>query len=69
MWFPEKVIISCSDDGENFTMLTTITTNLLKDNKVAFRTFSWQGNVKTRYVRYQAFNRWRFVFTDEIIIR
>ncbi|MDE7472075.1 MAG: family 20 glycosylhydrolase [Muribaculaceae bacterium] len=69
VWFPEKVIISCSDDGENFTMLTTITTNLLKDNKVAFRTFSWQGNVKTRYVRYQAFNRWRFVFTDEIIIR
>ncbi len=69
VWFPEKVIISCSDDGENFTTLTTITTNLMKDNKVAFRTFSWAGNVRTRYVRYQAFNRWRFVFTDEIIIR
>lgn len=69
VWFPEKVVISCSDDGENFTHLTTITTNLLRDNKVAFRTFSWQGNVRARYIRYQAFNRWRFVFTDEIIVR
>ena len=69
VWFPEKVIISYSNDGENFTELTRIQTNLLKDNKVAFRTFSWAGNVRARYVRYQAFNRWRFVFIDEIIIR
>lgn len=69
VWFPEKVIISYSNDGENFTELTQITTNLIKDNKVAFRTFSWAGNVRARYVRYQAFNRWRFVFIDEIIIR
>ena len=69
VWFPEKVIISYSNDGVNFTELTKITTNLLRDNKVAFRTFSWAGNIKARYIRYQAFNRWRFVFTDEIIIR
>ena len=69
VWFPEKVIISYSNDGVNFTELTRITTNLLRDNKVAFRTFSWAGNIKARYIRYQAFNRWRFVFTDEIIIR
>lgn len=69
VWFPEKVIISFSNDGVNFTELTKITTNLLRDNKVAFRTFSWAGNVRARYIRYQAFNRWRFVFTDEIIIR
>ncbi len=69
VWFPEKVIISYSDDGENFTELTQITTNLIKDNKVAFRTFSWAGNIRARYVRYQAFNRWRFVFVDEIVIR
>lgn len=69
VWFPEKVIISFSNAGVNFTELTKITTNLLRDNKVAFRTFSWAGNVRARYIRYQAFNRWRFVFTDEIIIR
>lgn len=69
VWFPEKVIISYSNDGENFTELTTIHTNLIEDNKVAFRTFSWAGNIKARYVRYQAFNRWRFVFVDEIVIR
>ena len=69
VWFPEKVIISYSNDGENFTTLTTITTNLLRDNKVAFRNFSWAGNVRARYIRYQAYNRWRFVFTDEIVIR
>ncbi|MDE5554614.1 MAG: family 20 glycosylhydrolase [Muribaculaceae bacterium] len=69
VWFPEKVIISYSNDGENFTELTTIHTNLIEDNKVAFRTFSWAGNIKARYIRYQAFNRWRFVFVDEIIIR
>lgn len=69
VWFPEKVIISYSNDGENFTELTQITTNLIEDNKVAFRTFSWAGNIKARYIRYQAFNRWRFVFVDEIVIR
>ena len=69
VWFPEKVIISYSNDGEMFTTLTTITTNLLRDNKVAFRNFSWAGNVRARYIRYQAYNRWRFVFTDEIVIR
>lgn len=69
VWFPEKVIISFSNDGENFTELTTIHTNLIRDNLVAFRTFSWEGNVRARYIRYQAFNRWRFVFVDEIVIR
>lgn len=69
VWFPEKVVISYSNDGENFTELTSIHTNLIKDNKVAFRTFSWAGNINARYIRYQAFNRWRFVFCDEIIIR
>ncbi|MDE5635659.1 MAG: family 20 glycosylhydrolase, partial [Muribaculaceae bacterium] len=70
VWFPRKVVISVSDDGVDFTELTSITTNLLNDNKVAFRTFSWSGNVRARYVRYQAFNdAWHFVFTDEIIVR
>ena len=69
VWFPEKVVISYSNDGENFVELTTIHTNLLRDNKVAFRNFSWAGNVTARFIRYQAHNRWRFVFTDEIVIK
>ncbi|MCH5216330.1 MAG: family 20 glycosylhydrolase [Muribaculaceae bacterium] len=69
VWFPEKVIISVSDDGENFTELTTILTEPVRDNVLSFKNISWNGKAKARYVRYQAFNRWRFVFTDEIVIK
>lgn len=69
VWFPEKVIISVSDDGENFTELTTILTEPVRDNILSFRNIAWEGKTKARYVRYQAYNRWRFVFTDEIVIK
>lgn len=70
VWFPEKVIISVSADGENFTTLTEINHEVVRDDVVSFKTFGWQGEAKCRYVRYQAkaskFGGVQFV--DEIIV-
>ena len=67
---PEKIVISCSEDGKNFTTLQTID-NPYDPDKYLYRTFSWKGNArKARYVRYQAsfVNHGSFIFCDEVEI-
>ena len=67
---PEKIVISCSEDGKNFTTLQTID-NPYDSDKYLYRTFSWKGNArKARYVRYQAsfVNHGSFIFCDEVEI-
>lgn len=66
---PEQVIISISNDGENFTTLSTIDHKVIRDDKVTFKTFSWEGRTNARYIRYQAFATEGVLFSDEIVVR
>ena len=69
VWLPATVIISVSDDGENFRELTTIEHQQKNTSGLSFKTFAWEGNDKARYVRYIARSMEGCLFTDEIIIK
>lgn len=72
VFLPVEVIISVSEDGENFTELSRQMHEVVKSDAVVFKNYAWNGNAKGRYVRYQArageeFGGW--VFTDEIVVK
>lgn len=69
VWMPSKVQIYASVDGENFTLLKDIDHQVVADSGVSFKTFSWSGSEKARYVRYRALTPRGFLFTDEIIVK
>ena len=69
VWMPAKVVISVSDDGENFRELKTIDHEQKETTSVSFKNYGWEGSVKARYVRYQAYSAKGCLFTDEIVIR
>lgn len=70
-YMPAEVIISVSDDGKEFTELKRIEHKVVKDDKVSFINFGWEGEAEARYVRYQAtYGEFGgFLFTDEIVIK
>lgn len=72
VFLPVEVIISVSEDGENFTELSRQTHEVVKSDAVVFKNYAWTGDTKGRYVRYQAragkeFGGW--IFTDEIVVK
>lgn len=72
VFLPVEVIISVSQDGENFTELSRQTDKVVKSDAVVFKNYAWTGNTRGRYVRYQAragkeFGGW--IFTDEIVVK
>ena len=69
VWLPATVVISVSDDGENFRELTTIEHQQKNTSGLSFKTFAWEGNDRARYVRYIARSMEGCLFTDEIIIK
>ena len=72
VFLPVEVIISVSEDGENFTELSRQTHEVVKSDAVVFKNYAWNGNAKGRYVRYQARAGEEFggcVFTDEIVVK
>lgn len=69
VWFPTTVEISVSNDGINFTSLTTINHTQQQSKGVSFKEYSWQGETRARYVRYVAKATNGVLFTDEVIIR
>lgn len=71
VWLPEKVKISISDDGENFTSLADIDLPVDDTMKSIYRTISWSGKARGRYVRFAAnlSNPSRILFLDEIIVK
>lgn len=69
VWMPAEVVISVSKDGKKFKELTRIHHNVVKDDEVSFKNFSWSGKEKARYVRYQALADHGILFTDEIVVR
>ena len=72
VFMPKQVIISVSNDGKEFTELTKIDHQVVKDDAVTFKTYGWEGEANARYVRYQAEidrNFGGFLFVDEIVIK
>ena len=71
LFLPANVHISVSNDGKEYRVIKDIANEVVKDDKVTFKNFSWRGKMKARFVRYQA-ERGRFggfIFTDEILIK
>lgn len=71
VFMPAQVIISASSDGENFTELTRIDHEVIRDDKVTFKTFGWEGQTQARYIRYEARHSdiGGFLFLDEIVVQ
>ena len=72
VFLPKEVIISVSSDNKNFTDLAKLTHDVsTTETKQIFHTFGWQGETKTRYIRYHAIinkSKGGFLFTDEIVV-
>ena len=72
VFMPKQVIVSVSNDGQEFTELAKVDHQVVKDDAVTFKTFGWEGEANARYVRYQATidrNFGGFLFVDEIVIK
>lgn len=71
VFLPAEVIISVSDDGKEYTELARIEHEVVKDSKVGFKNFGWQGSATARYIRYKAdYGQFGgFLFTDEIVVK
>ena len=72
VFMPKQVIVSISNDGKEFTELSKVDHQVVKDDAVTFKTFGWTGEANARYVRYQASHDDQFggfLFVDEIVIK
>lgn len=73
LWLPKQVIISSSVDGEHYDILATVDNDISPDiETLQFKEFGWEGNAKTRYIRYKALSNGiagGWLFTDEIRVK
>lgn len=71
VWMPAKVEIWISDNNVDYTLLTTVNHNVVRDDAVSFKNFGWEGEATARYIRYKA---WAddviggIMFVDEITV-
>ena len=73
VWLPKEVVISFSEDGQHFTEMKRIATDVpVTEERLTFRNYRWEGQEKARYVHFQGLlNRevMGWMFTDEIVIK
>jgi hexosaminidase len=71
VWFPAKVTISLSSDGERFREIANIEHNVVRDEGLSFKNYGWEGKERGRFVRYRAEcgPQRGWLFTDEIVIK
>lgn len=71
IFMPCDVIISVSNDNKEYTQLTHIKHEVIKDDALTFKNFGWQGETKARYIRYEAKSSCEggWLFTDEIVVK
>lgn len=72
VFMPERVVISVSNDGKEFTQLAEIKHEVVREDAVTFKNFGWEGEASARYIRYQALASDKFggvLFTDEIVVK
>ena len=71
VFMPSKVDIYVSEDGENFTLLTTVWNDIhVTAEELLFKDFSTICNTQARYVRYYAHRSTKrgWLFLDEIVV-
>lgn len=71
VFMPSQVVISASTDGHDYTQLTCIDNEVVRDDAVTFKTFGWKGSTSARYIRYQAqrSHHGGFLFLDEVVVK
>lgn len=71
VFMPSQVVISASTDGHDYTQLTCIDNEVVRDDAVTFKTFGWKGSTYARYIRYQAqrSHHGGFLFLDEVVVK
>lgn len=71
VFMPAEVVISVSNDGVNYNELARIEHKVVKDSRVSFKNFGWQGSCTARYINYKAsYGEFGgFLFTDEIVVK
>lgn len=71
VFMPEKVDILVSENGNDYTLISTIWNDVSTESKdLLFRSFDTICNVKARYIRFHAYRSPKrgFLFLDEIIV-
>ena len=70
VWFPAEVVISVSSDSVEFNELARIEHEVVRDEGLSYKNYSWSGKSNARYIRYQAKTgpQRGWLFTDEIIV-
>jgi hexosaminidase len=69
VWHPSQVEIQISRDGKSFKTIATVNHEQKATDGVSFKTYSWSGSEKARYIRYIARAKEGVLFTDELIVR
>jgi hexosaminidase len=71
LYSPEKIQISVSDNGKDYTTLYDKDYQMNVKERFVILPFGWTGNVRARYVRYHATRNmsWGNLITDEVIIK
>ena len=73
IWMPSNVEIYGSENGVDFTLLSTIENKVdVNSRRACFATYAWEGETQLRYVRYFAKSNGRqhsWIFMDEIVVR
>lgn len=72
IWFPKEVVISVSDDNNEFREIDRIQNSVSANEPgTLFQNFGWHGAIDTRYIRYQALpnsSKGGWVFVDEVAV-
>ena len=71
VWFPAKVTILLSSDGETFKEIASIEHDVIRDEGLSFKNYGWEGKERGRFVRYRAEcgPQRGWLFTDEIVVK
>lgn len=70
IYFPQRYVVSVSDDGEHFTPLCDRALPERSSDQPLFEQEAWKGHAKGRYIRVQAPRRKpdQWIFCDEITV-
>lgn len=72
VFLPEQIHFSASADGQTFVSLASWKNQVVRDDTLTIKRFSWTGDTTARYIRCQANAGALYggvVFTDEIVVR
>ena len=71
VFFPSEIILSISDDNQNFKIIDKQTFNVNKAIDYFIKNYHWEGQAKARFIKIEAHSNPQiggWIFTDEIIV-